>query len=636
MMRWIGLVLALSAVLLGGTAPAKDLDYLYVEPDMGNSSGGHVAIRFGDRVYHFQNSAGDTLRLVRSDYEHFRWVYTVVQNRTVHVARLDIPEHAYDTLLDRFNSRYLVQRKHFDMLASLQRDRALVDALAARPRVRARGCGVASPIPLRGAGFFYDARGVERHDEAAALMRLRQRIDDVYGTGFLPARLRDVSRRIRELSPGPWTPYTGEISKDDYPKAAYRFADRWIDLTLKMLALKVLTRGRAVRPDALVTSPDEDFVLRERERPVLQALHRRLAARLVQLVNSRRPDWGFAFLLGMARLVALEASLASRRLVVLDGFPADAPTIAAEKAEHHEFLMELVAHARHDFLAVRRRVFSRHDLDERTFHALEEAANRYAEIRRGLLEGRPVRLHLGTLIPSRAIMGLPVELPALHETQIRHAEAVLQHAEHTYRDRLYAAYGYRLLHHNCVSAIFDTIDAALGRQASVDALGGHVDPRAYGGFNAIPAVSFRAVVDAYDVVARGQVPSYRTTRLHDAYAQEPFLKTYLRESNTLTSTIYRHNDEDGLFIFFTDDAVLPRPLFGAVNLVAGLFETVIGVLRAPFDQGKAVWSGMKNTAFSLPELVFINLRKGTLEYGPGITPRTQLQMHPHPPLMSGR
>ena len=33
-------------------------------------------------------------------------------------------------------------------------------------------------------------------------------------------------------------------------------------------------------------------------------------------------------------------------------------------------------------------------------------------------------------------------------------------------------------------------------------------------------------------------------------------------------------------------------------------------------------SGLKGAAFSLPELFFINLRKGIMEYAPGDTPRT--------------
>ena len=97
---------------------------------------------------------------------------------------------------------------------------------------------------------------------------------------------------------------------------------------------------------------------------------------------------------------------------------------------------------------------------------------------------------------------------------------------------------------------------------------------------------------------------------------------FLRESNTLTSTVYRRNPEDSLFLFFTDDTVLPRPVFGAFNLAAGVGESLLGLLQLPFDGGRRLVAGARGVAFSLPELVFLSFRKGTLEYGSGATPRT--------------
>ena len=42
-------------------AHAGDVEYLYVEPNVGSSSGGHVAVRFDDTVYDYQNAAENTL-----------------------------------------------------------------------------------------------------------------------------------------------------------------------------------------------------------------------------------------------------------------------------------------------------------------------------------------------------------------------------------------------------------------------------------------------------------------------------------------------------------------------------------------------------------------------------------------------
>jgi hypothetical protein len=122
------------------------------------------------------------------------------------------------------------------------------------------------------------------------------------------------------------------------------------------------------------------------------------------------------------------------------------------------------------------------------------------------------------------------------------------------------------------------------------------------------------VNDTYRVAERIEISSYRKARLAEMYERESRIAVYLRESNTLTSTLYERNPGDSFFLLFTDDAVLPRPIFGVVNLVAGLGESALGLLRLPLDGGRTLRSGLRGAFVSLPELVFFNIRKGTYEY----------------------
>ena len=46
----------------------------------------------------------------------------------------------------------------------------------------------------------------------------------------------------------------------------------------------------------------------------------------------------------------------------------------------------------------------------------------------------------------------------------------------------------------------------------------------------------------------------------------------------------------------------------------GLGATLVGVATLPFDRGKTLWAGLKGVMFSLPELVFFNIRKGSFDY----------------------
>ena len=95
------------------------------------------------------------------------------------------------------------------------------------------------------------------------------------------------------------------------------------------------------------------------------------------------------------------------------------------------------------------------------------------------------------------------------------------------------------------------------------------------------------------------------------YAREHRLVVLARESNTLTSTLYEPPPDDSAFLFFTDDAVAARPLLGAINVMAGLGVAAAGIATLPVDGGARLTSGLRGALFSLPELVFFNIRKGS-------------------------
>jgi hypothetical protein len=92
------------------------------------------------------------------------------------------------------------------------------------------------------------------------------------------------------------------------------------------------------------------------------------------------------------------------------------------------------------------------------------------------------------------------------------------------------------------------------------------------------------------------------------------LTVFLRESNTLTSTVYRPRSADSKFLFFTDDTLLLRPLFGIFNLLAGLGESLAGIATLPAAGPERLLAGTRGMLFSLPELVFVNIRKGSMAY----------------------
>ena len=92
----------------------------------------------------------------------------------------------------------------------------------------------------------------------------------------------------------------------------------------------------------------------------------------------------------------------------------------------------------------------------------------------------------------------------------------------------------------------------------------------------------------------------------------------LRESNTLTATAYARGSHDSFFLFFTDGPLgaswALRPAAGALNLMAALGEVVVGLVTAPVNGTRSLRSGLRGTLSSLPELAFLNVRKGSYDY----------------------
>lgn len=78
------------------------------------------------------------------------------------------------------------------------------------------------------------------------------------------------------------------------------------------------------------------------------------------------------------------------------------------------------------------------------------------------------------------------------------------------------------------------------------------------------------------------------------------------------SSVYESKKRDGYFLFFTGRRKILRMPYGLVNLLAGLGETVYGISTADRDRIK---SGGDSAFYSLPEIFFFNIRKGTYRYG---------------------
>jgi hypothetical protein len=216
------------------------------------------------------------------------------------------------------------------------------------------------------------------------------------------------------------------------------------------------------------------------------------------------------------------------------------------------------------------------------------------------------------MLPERSspVESLPV--PAAPMARLQAARRAAEEHLRRYEAALHDAFGYGLVDRNCVTQLLASLEGAIHDDGADQT----------GALDFIPFISYRSMLEASAGAQRLEVPSYRRTRLEAMYAVENDIAVWLRESNTLSSTIYRPNERGSFFLFFTEGAAPVRPILGAINFSAAAGQLVFGLLKAPFDRGQTAWSALKGVAFSVPELLFVDLRKGLLDYAPSQPPRT--------------
>ncbi len=623
------------AGLVAGPASAASFEYLYIEASEGNSSGGHSAIQFGDEIYHYQHHDSGLIRLLRQDKAEFHFLYRFLQNRPIHLSHIEVSEETFTLLRDYFKLQSLAQDQQFKQLDAIHKDRVLLHRLLDKNnRDKSDSSGA---LALKGVGLFYAEQELDQarqdtntknlnrvqRQSAQIIGNLRQNIEQHYGHDYLAQRREQISSDIKTLKPAHWPDDQPILSKDHFPAAISSFADRYQDDLTGLIAIKILLERQPLRADAFFVTPES---VSPEEMPVLQKLRDQLASSLLKSVNSGRPDWGYAVIVNLARLVALDLSLQSRRWVFIDDFAADSEWISADQfARYAEPMQQQLSDARANLLQTRKALLNPDGLTEANYSQLEMSANHYFELLKGK-QHEAVRYIGEKALPTKSV-GLPNgPVPELTTAQLTLAISGLDRYENKFHRELAQYYDYDLLTRNCVTELFRTIEQAFSQQAGQDATASEQSKRAVnesitrlGGNlsaydNFIPFASFHSVQKHYNVTSSEVLNSYRVQQLEQLYTQQNAWLSLLRESNTLSSTLYDYNPDDAFFVFFTDGNPVLRPVFGLFNTAAGIGQSLLGVVSWPFDNGQNLKSGATGILMSLPEVLFFNMRKGSYRY----------------------
>ncbi len=605
---WLPLVHSAEAPDAVGVSQERVFEYLYIDANEDRSSGGHTAVRIDNDVFHFLFK-NDYLTMARATWAEFQLSYRGYQNRSIYSTRLEISDATHDLLRASFLQRFLAQSRQLKILQDTRHDVALLQAIEqAAP----------SKMELPGLGFFAaPTRGVTN----GRYREIQEAIATAHGKDHLQNLRRELQHQLSSMPVEALAASRRDFTKATLPGAHYPFNQRYADLVAGMRAIDVIAAGAALSEKSLALSlaADSQAPLSTDQRRALQSAGAGLRQRLVALSASPRPDWGVAFLLGLARLEAIRLSLESDRWVFIDALADDA-SIVEVGDRMRRFIPRLRSDAEALWAEARSSWMQQDGWHEGRYAAMEIAHANWLELSRIESGGAQWRIHATRYVPRG--LGPPGQLPKPD----RIAEdaplllATMQQSQQEAAALASEQMGYKLLTRNCVSELFTTIDLALAR--SLIARGEPVnretlqqETRRRLGYmftpNPIPYVSSDQVRDHWRVAEARELLSLRRLYARSAYEADSELATLLRESNTLTSSVYQRNDKDSFFIFFTDGNAMLRPPLGLVNLTAALGASLVGAVQFPFDGGKALKSGLRGALFSLPELGFQNIRKGS-------------------------
>lgn len=607
-----------------------------MEASEGNSSGGHSAIQLGDEMFHYQHHDSGFVRLLRENKRDFHFQYRFLQNRRIHLSQIEVFDETFHRLRDYFKLQFLAQDQQFKQLHRLHKDRALLHILLNRQAVVV-DTDSASILQLNAAGLFYAEGELDRQQKSeyiglvsvkpsqspSLFGMLRRKIEQQYGQDYLSQRSKQITEQIKSLTPSDWPLEQLGLAVDKFPPAIDSFAEHYTDYLSGLVAIKVLMEERMPRQDAFLLTLEA--VIPE-EKEALESLRDQLMLSLVKLIHSKRSDWGYAVLVNIARLAAIDMTLQLDQWVFVDDFGMDSEWVSADElAQYAEPMQIQIDDALSNWMQMRKVLLSPGDLMEANYSKLEMSANRYFELRKGAWQPA-IRIVGEKALPTKSIAVPNWVVPELTQQQLTLALSVLNSYEATFRQELAGHYRYDLITRNCVTELFRTIDRALLSlsQADVDSskpakysieesirhLGGHISVA----YNFIPFVSFQSVQTQYRVMTSVILDSYRDQQLLKLFAQNDRLTVSLRESNTLTSTLYSYHPEDAFFIFFTDGNAILRPIAGLFNITAGIGQGALGFLTWPLDGGKNLRFGAIGILMSVPELLFFNIRKGSYKY----------------------
>lgn len=579
---------------------AKTLEYLYINASEGTASGGHVALRFDKETFHFQHYDGGIIRLVKSLNLDFDYQYRYLENRSFYLAHIELTDKSYSQLHEYFISQFFQQKQQDKLLREIERNLLFFKQEFNHPL-----------LSIQGAGLFKTKSGrvQKEHDELSSHSKFLELIYKRYGDDFLNKRIIELKKKREAIPADLWSKSSLQLKEYPFSHVPYSFASRYLDISNKILFLNVIGQGVELDEKNYFIPEGIDFKLTTAEIERLKYFRNELLNSLTRLLNSNRPDWGKSAFVLYARILSLDLSIQSKRFVLLDSFQPS--SVMADKVQVKKYTQLFQAQNSQALIYLKKKkkqLFTSKSIKEKDYSLFEMVGNYYYERYNGLKNFQVIRTSGEQRLPIKSI-ALPTAMyPKLDSEKTKQRVENLGAYKQEYKRQIAKLYQYNLFSRNCVTEIFSSIEQSGVDDKNLVALSNQMKSD-FATF--IPFMAFYSLKENNSVK---KLPSFRQKNLLRMYAEENDAKVFFREFNTLTAKDYKFNEQDSLFLFFTDDKVWNRPLLGVGNLLTSAAYSVYGGVVLPFDSGKTLRKATMGMVMSLPELVFFNIRKGSYQY----------------------
>lgn len=563
------------------------IEFIYVDSNTGQSSGGHTGLKIGQYIYHFQYFDDKIFHLIRENWNEFKYIYNSVDNRNIIKREFILTPENYEKIRSYWNEFYLIQQKQLEILNYLKKDILFLESLKSN-----------SSINISGLGYFNLI-----HNPKNKIINLSPN-----ESLLINSQLTRIDSSISDLTYKEMKKI--KLSKIDYIFSDDTFSQNIEDLFQSKLALICILNkceideSSFLNLDSILSGYDKIKLLTKWKK-ILPTLHKSIIS---QIKNAKEKS-NKNLLISVLRFYYIQKSIESNTIYIPDCYNYNSNFIENNNKEdiilneYKKSITILFNKGIENYL--KNEIYSEED-----FTYLEDSSNRMLEIFSLQDKKITIRINYNILYPSKEKKILIEEnLKVLINLNDSIKTAKLMHED--YYNNMKTLYPFDLIRENCTTEIFTTLNRLTNNNSieSIDLLGGYINSK--DNFTFIPFIADFKVGTNYRTKTKQEIYSYRLRSKEQMKSNNfPFWIT-IKESNTISSNIYKFNSNDSFFIFFTDDTIILRPIFGSVNLLGGIGQFTLGIFTLPFDNGNNLKKGMEGSLFSLPELFFFNIRKGS-------------------------